>query len=427
MRKLLIAVTLCVMSPVVAMGALTIEECVKKAEANYPLIRQYDLLAATCDIDLSDVGKSWLPRVGLVGQVTAQNVVPAFPEVLTGVLQQMGQQVRGLGKVQYKAGVEVSQTLWDGGVSRVRRDIARSRQSVESAALDVELYTVRQRVENIFFAILLVEEQIAMNRVTCDLLDNNFEKLKSMYRNGVAMQSDVDMVEAQMLALQQTIDCAVASVAGYRRVLELFIGESVDGCALERPVADLPENTLSARPELDLFARRLELNSVSERMCNTDRMPKIGLFVQAGYGYPGLDYFKSMMNRSMSFNLISGVTMSWNIDSFYTGNNRHRRSAIEARRIETDKETFLFNTDMLATSQSAAIAGLRTAMQNDAKIIALRGNVRRAAESQLANGVIDTTGLLTKISDENMARLTAGVHEIQLLQEIYRLKYTLNR
>lgn len=427
MKSIAVGFLLCLVSALALRGEVTIDECVQKAEANYPLVKKYGLLAATRDIDLSDINKGWLPRVGVYGQVTAQNVVPSFPETLTGVLEQMGQQLQGLGKIQYKVGAEVSQTIWDGGSSRARREIARSQLEVEQAALDVELYSVRQRVENIYFAILLMEEQIAQSRVTYDLLSSNLERMRAMLRNGTAMQSDVDMIEAQALVVNQSIIQAASAADGYRRVLELFIGESLAGNALVRPVADEPLSVESERPELRLFDSKRNMNRAADRLNDTYLMPKIGLFAQAYYGYPGFDYFKSMINRDLSFNLLAGVKVSWNIDSFYTRSNNRRKTSVNDEKIAADMETFLFNSKLQASTQQETIKGLRETMKDDEKIITLRGNVRRAAESQLANGIIDATALLTKISDENIAQLTAKLHEIQLLHEIYKLKYTLNR
>ncbi len=405
---------------------VTIEECVAKAKANYPLISKYGLLEATRDIDLAEINNSWLPRIGVYGQVTGQNVVPAFPKYLSDMLDQMGQNMKGLGKVQYKIGVDISQNIWDGGTAKARREVARTQEAVNKSALDVEMYAVRQRVESVFFAILLTEEQIAQSEITLNLLQKNLEQLQSKVRNGVAMQSDADMVEAQALTLKQSIAQANSAAEGYRDVLELFIGESIKGKKLTRPSAEMPLSNENNRPELSLFERRLQANETAQRLTDTSLMPKIGLFAQAYYGYPGFDYFKSMMNRNLSFNILAGVKASWNIDSFYSNKNNRRRTSTSALEINTDKELFLFNNEIQSASQKEAIQGLREVMKDDARIIELRGNVRRAAESQLANGIIDATALLTKISDENIAQLNARLHEIQLIKEIYNLKYTLN-
>ncbi len=410
-----------------ATAGLTIEQCVEKARDNYPMVKKYDLLASTLDIDLSDINKGWLPRIGVYGQVTAQNVVPSFPESLSGVLQQMGQPMKGLGKLQYKAGVDVSQTIWDGGVSHVQRELRRAGTAAEQSALDVEMYAVRQRVENLYFAILLTEEQIAQNRNTMTLLDATLERLKAMLRNGTAMQSDVDMIEAQSLTVAQGIAQAESALSGYRTVLGMFMGESLQGVELIRPDSVMPSELQSDRPEIRLFDTRIVAADASRRLADTSLMPKVGLFAQAYYGYPGFDYFKSMINRDLSFNIMAGVKVSWNIDSFYTKRNVSRRNRLDIAGIMAEKETFLFNSDMQVASQLEKIRGIRDVMKDDSRIMALRANVRKSAESQLQNGIIDTTALLTKITDENQAALMARYHEIQLVQEIYNLKYILNR
>lgn len=427
MKKIFAGIFLTAVGALTAHADITIEECVRKAEANYPLIKKYELLSATTQIELSDINKSWLPRIGVYGQVTGQNVVPSFPGALKSVLTQMGSDMKGLGKIQYKVGVDVSQTIWDGGVSSTRRELSRSREEVQKASNDVEMYAVRERVENLYFAILLTDEQIAQNMVTETLLESNLERLRAMLRNGTAMQSDVDMVEAQALTLKQNISLARHAVEGYRELLSLFAGEDLKNETLLRPSADEPVSDESLRPEIGLFESQRRLNALSDRLTKNELMPKVGFFAQAYYGYPGIDYFKSMVSRDLSFNLLAGLKVSWNVDAFYTRKNSTRRTQLNAQNIATDLQLFLFNTELQTSSQRSTISGLRDVMNDDARIIELRANVRKAAESQLANGVIDATALLTKISDENLARLTAQLHEIQLLKEIYILKYTLNR
>lgn len=425
--RALITCLLILFIPCAAYSQLTIEECVKKAEANYPIIKKYELLNTTLEIDLSEINKAWLPRLGTYGQATAQNEVPSFPKKLTVVLDQMGQEVKGLSKIQYKAGAELNQPIWDGGASRSRRDAARANDAVRKSSLEVELYAVRQRVESIYFAILLTEEQIAQNEVTRNLLNQNLEKIRTMFKNGVAMQSDADMIEAQVLTVSQNIVLARSTADSYRKMLEVFIGESTAGKNMVKPTGNISGNKECDRPELKLFANRLVANNAANRMSNVSYMPVAGLFAQSYYGYPGFDYFKSMMTHKLSFNLLAGVRISWNIDSFYARKNNSMRTAVNARNIAADKELFLFNNGIQRAEKTGTISGLREVMKEDEKIIALRKSVRCAAEAQLENGIIDATALLTKISDENIARLNAKYHEIQLIQEIYNLKYILNQ
>ncbi|MDE6860227.1 MAG: TolC family protein, partial [Duncaniella sp.] len=185
-KALITLLLLCMFSTGIKAEVITIEQCVEKAVENYPLVRKYDLLASTCDIALSDINKWWLPRINTSAQATAQNVVPSFPEALSGMLSQMGQSFEGLGKFQSKIGIDMSQNIWDGGVSHAQRQVQKADMKVQQDAMDVELYQVRQRVENLFFAILLSEEQIKLNQNTVSLLRSNLDKLQSMLQNGTA-------------------------------------------------------------------------------------------------------------------------------------------------------------------------------------------------------------------------------------------------
>lgn len=407
--------------------ALTLDYCLEQAENNYPLVRQYGIVEKTGDISLSDINRGWLPRIGIYAQATAQNSVPGFPETLSNIISQMGQEIKGLGHVQYKAGVDLSQTIWDGGFSKAQRSIARAETDRSLASVRTEIYAVRQKVTDIFFGILLMEEQISQTKNTLGLLKANLSLMQAMQINGTAMACDVDMVEAQYLSMIQKLTEAKTALESYRRLLSIYIGENLMDTSLERPDAELPADMESARPELEYFEAGKNLNLARKDAIDSSIMPKIGLFAQAYYGYPGYNYFESMVNRDLSFNILAGLKISWNIDSFYTRKNSLCKLRLANQSIDNQREVFLFNTKLQTTSQNEKIDGLRKVMAEDRRIIELRGNVRRAAESQLRNGVIDTTALLAKITDENQALLMASYHEIQFIQTIYELKNVLNR
>lgn len=413
--------------PLSVSAQITLDYCLDRAEKNYPLIHKYDLVAKTADLSLTDINKGWLPRINVYGQATIQNVVPEFPEQFKDILAKLGQDYKGLGYFQYKVGVDVSQTIWDGGASKAQREIERTSAAEQQAALSVRMYALREKVMNLYFGILLMDEQIAQVENTIALLKANHTLMQSMKTNGVAMQSDVDMVEAQLLTMTQQLTGARSAAKSYKDVLAVYIGESIDDKSLVKPEATMPANLDSNRPELELFNAQNRHNNALNAAINISVMPRIGFFAQSWYGYPGINYFESMMKRDPSFNLMAGVKISWNVDAFYTKKNSRRKLALAGEGIENDREVFLYNTRLQTAAQTQEIEGIRSVMADDERIVALRGSVRQAAESQLKNGVIDATALLSKITDENQALLTARYHEIQLLQNIYKLKNTLNR
>ena len=155
--------------------------------------------------------------------------------------------------------------------------------------------------------------------------------------------------------------------------------------------------------------------------------PRFGLFVQGYYGYPGMDYFGSMMTSDWTWNALVGIRMSWNFGGYYTKRNSLGRLDAAKRQVEVQRDIFLFDNRLDAAEESGEIARLRRALADDDRIVRLRRAVREAAESELRNGVLDTNGLLRKIADEDSAAAARSAREIELLKTIYELKHTINR
>lgn len=406
---------------------VTLEECIALAEENYPIISKYDLLEQTKEVNLSNINKGWLPQINLYGQGTVQNDTPSLPESLTNIINQTGTNIAGLNEWQYRIGADISQNIWDGGTSKVHRKIERAEDAERQAAIDVQLYAVRERVEDLYFGILLMDAQIEQVKNMQLLLQSNLDKLRIMQSNGTAMQSDVDMVEAEYLGTVQQLTQAESASQSYRNVLGLFMGKSIVGQKLVKPEAFIPQDLMPSRPELKYFEKQLQTNEARNASITANMMPKIGLFAQLYYGYTGFDYFENMMNRNPSFNILAGVKLSWNIGALYNKKNDRMKLKLSSDNINVERDIFLFNINLQSRSQLDHIDELKAVIKNNDRIVELRANVRKAAESQLDNGVIDATALLTKLTDEKQARLTAAYHEIQLLQSIYELKYTLNK
>lgn len=417
----------CLLAGLSAGAQVTLDECRRLAREHYPEIRQYDLVHRTEEYTLSNARRAWLPQLSLAAQATWQTEVPSFPNALAGMLAQQGIDMPGMNKDQYKAALELNQTLWDGGKSEADKRIARAEAAEQARSADVDLYALQGRVDNLFFGILLLDERIAQTRLTLDLLRSNLEKVRALQRNGVAMQSDADAVEAELLTVNQQLTQVTASRDSYRRMLEIFTGRPLDGERLERPDASEPRSMESSRPELALFDATADKLTAQERLVKAATRPRFGLFAQGYYGYPGMDYFQSMMSPDWSWNAMAGVKMSWNFGAYYTRKNSLAKLRTAKEQVEVQREIFLFNTRLQTAEESGDITRLRKALADDDRIVALRRSVREAAESKLRNGVIDTDDLLRKITDEAAAATARSAREIELLKTIYELKHTINR
>jgi len=421
-KKLLLLSVLAVLFP--AVRAQSLEECRQAAEHNYPIIRQYDLIARTTELTVRNIQKAWFPQISVTAQGSYQNKVTAWPENLQGLFAQMGLQLQGLSRDQYKVGIDVRQTLFDGGAIGSRREIARGEGAVQAAQTEVDLYKIGQRVHEMYFALLLLDEQLRLNADINALLRSNEAQLAAMLKSGTASAGDFENVKAERLSAEQQQTELLSQRQTLQRLLSLFCGIPVD--SIRQPaVPNLPSGE-NKRPELRLFDRRLQLTDAQEKALDAQLLPQLGFFAQGYYGNPGLNLFEDMMKRRWSWNGIAGLKLTWNLSALYTHRNEKSKLRVQRELIENARQQFLFNNQLDETQQSENVRRFRAIAQRDGEIIALRTAVRKAAESKLAHGIIDVNGLLREINKENAAKTQQAIHEIDMLKAMYDLKFSHN-
>ena len=430
--------------------AQTLLECQEAAERNYPLIRQYDLIEKTTRLTVANIGRGWLPQVSAAAQATVQSDVTSWPEEIRSLYRQMGLDMKGLSKDQYRVGIDVSQMVYDGGSIRSQQEVERRQGEVEAAQTEVALYQVRRRVNEMYFALLLLDEQIRLNADLQELLSGNEKKLATMFRQGTAAESDYLSMKAERLkVVQQATD-----LQSQRRMLGMMLGtfcgiEVTSPEKPESPALPLPEGgevvgrgpspslgragaglwdktSGSLRPEMKAIDARLRLADARERSLNAALRPRVGVFAQGFYGYPGLNMFEDMMQRDWSWNAVVGARLSWNIGALYTRRNDKAKIQLQRDMAETSRDVFLFDNSLEQIQQNENIARYRRLMADDEEIISLHSSVRKAAESKLEHGIIDVNDLLREINAENNAQVQQSIHEIEMLKEIYNLKFTTN-
>jgi len=422
MKKIMISLALIILSS--GSWAQTLEECQQAAEKNYPLIKQYGLIAKTTQLTVKNIQKGWLPQVTASAQATYQSAVTAWPESMQSIYQQMGLNMKGLRKDQYKIGVDLQQTIYDGGAISSQRNIAQQEGKVQEAQTETNLYQVRRRVNEMYFSLLLLNEQIQLNEDVKALLQSSEKKLSAMVKGGTAATSDLDNVRAERLSVEQQNENLKQQKQMLQRMLSVFCGLEVNNTQKPAPVQIA--SSVNHRPEMRLYNSQLELTEAKEKALDTQLRPKLGLFAQGFYGYPGLNMFEDMMNRKWSLNGIVGIKLSWNVSAFYTHKNDKARLSAQREMIENAREVFLFNNKLEEIQQNENINRYQTMMKSDDEIIVLRTNVRKAAESKLTHGIIDVISLLREINNENAAKTQQSIHEIDMLKEMYNLKYTNN-
>ena len=405
----------------------TLEECHRLAKENYPEIKRYELIDKSEQYNIKNALMAWAPQINISAQATYQSASPTYPEVFNAFLAMNGIDMLGIDKLQYKAAIDVNQNIWDGGYTKANLDIAKADAKTERKQNEISLYNLQSRVNDIYFGVLLLEERKSQTENLIEVLESNLSRIKVYQKNDIAMQSDVDAIEVEVLTAKQNLEQVKSSLKSYRQMLESFIGQSLKDEKLQRPAMPQIANQTSNRAELQLFELQKEKLSSQRKLINSSLMPHFSLFGQVYYGYPGLDMFKSMMENNPDLNAIAGIRMSWNLGGFYTKKNNLNKILIAERQIELQKDVFLFNTNLQLSQNNSEIERLKQALIEDEKIIDLRRSIRIAAESKMENGLIDATELLEKINQEASSLINRSQHEIELLQNIYKIKQTLNQ
>ena len=408
------------------MQAQTLQECQEAAEHNYPLIRQYDLIGKTTQLTVENIGKGWLPQVSASAQATLQSDVASWPEQMQSVYQQMGLNMKGLKKDQYRIGIDVNQTVYDGGVIHSQKEIAQRQGAIEEAQTEVTMYQVRSRVNEMYFALLLLDEQITLNADLQELLSSSEKKLESMFKHGTAAESDYLSVKAERLNVVQQATNLQAQRRTLAMMLSTFCGIEVQ--QVQKPVQYTAMSSQQSvqRPELKVIEAQLRLADAQEKSLDAALMPKVGVFAQGFYGYPGYNMFDDMMRHRWSLNGMVGARLSWNIGALYTRKNDKAKIQLQREMAATSRDVFLFNNNLEQMQQNENMERYLRLMADDDEIIALRSSVRKAAESKLAHGIIDVNDLLKEINAENSAQVQKSIHEIEMLKEMYNLKITTN-
>ena len=419
MKKILSTILLMLPLSLSAQSA-SIGQCQQWAQDNYPLTKRYDLIRQTEGFTLKNIAKGWMPQIGVSAQGSYQSAVPEYPEVLSNMLSQMGTEMKGISPLQYKAAIDVQQTIYDGGAMDAQRVVAKASSRVQEASADVQMYALRERVNDLCFAILLLDQRLKLNEELQRTIGANHLRLAAMLEGGVAMQADVDAMSAELATTRQQHTDIETQREAFVKVLSLFTGKDIT--SVVAPSALIEQSAGLTRPELRLFDSQLALTDAKERALRSSLLPKIGAFAQGYYGYLGMNMFRDMMKRTPTLNGLIGVKASWNLSAFYTHKNNRAKLELERQTISNDRDLFLFNQKLQSSQEDSYIRRYRQLISEDDGICQLRHNVRQAAEARLEAGIIDVNALILEISRENQAGINKAIHETELLQHQYKLQ-----
>lgn len=394
--------------------AITLEECYAWADANYPLIAKLDLLEKSTQFNLSNAQKGYLPQININGQATYQSEVTELP------VEAPGLEVPTIDKDQYKIYGEIYQPLTNFSTIAAQKEQIALEGELDKQSVEVDMYQLRDRINQIYFGILLMDaklEQLDLIRVD---LDSTLARLTAAVDNGTATLMDQQLLEVEQLSIEQQIVEAQAGERAFRLMLASLTGQAIDATTrLNKPAGIVQQSDIN-RPELRLFALQKQLLGTRLQLMDSKNIPQLGLFVQGGYGRPALNF----LSNEFTPYYIGGLTLSWDLSNFYTNKNDRQQVAVQQQIINSRQETFLLNTALTQTQQSQDVTKYQEMIRSDEQAVALREQIKTTAEVQLVNGLITTIDYIKILNDASRAQQQLRLHELQLLQSQYNLKTT---
>jgi len=396
---------------------LNIGEVYRLAQQNYPLIKERDLITKTKDYSVSNAARGYLPALNINGQATYQSAVTSFPFTLP---------IKGFvlptySKDQYNIHGEVDQVIYDGGTIKNQKQTAKANEVVQQQNLEVELYALYDRLNQLFLGAMLVDEQLKQNELLKKDVQNGIDKEKAQLANGTAYRSSVDELQAQLLTTDQARVELNATRKAYLDMLGVFINKQLDeNTVLEKPDAP-PITDEVSRPELSYYDYQKQLYDLQEQMLKNQLLPKLNFYVQGGYARPGLDF----LSNDFAWYYIGGLRLSWNLGSLYTLKNQRNILDLDRTTLDVQKETFMFNTRITQRQQNADVEKYLSLLKKDDDIIALRESVKTASAAQLENGVLSAHDFITEVNAADEAHQNRILHEVQLLQAQFSYQNTM--
>ena len=400
------------LTPIGSIAQVTLDDCQQKARENYPLIKQYGLIEKSKDYTLKNVNKAFLPQLNL-------NIIGGLIEGLPSFTMPVATESSGPDFNMISI-IQLNQTIWDGGITKAHKDIATASSEIEFADLEVSLFALEERVNHLFFGILLIEEQIQQVELLKTTLQRNFKTVENAIQFGTAYKTDLDEIEVELIHAAQAISELEANRQAYTNVLSAMAGNSLDlNKGLIKPtVNDEFIKTEISRPELRLFENRNNMLLAQDKLSSTSLYPKVGLLGLGVFIQPGSEFGLSKVNNLM----VGGLSVGWNIGGLYTNSNNKKLTEVDMKKLEHEKETFLFNTNLKLVQIRQEILKYEKLLEQDAQLLTLKTRIRLGFENKYQNGVATMTELLNKTNEEHLTRQNMAVHQIQHLMKVYEYK-----
>jgi outer membrane protein TolC len=391
--------------------SVSLQQCYVAALKAQPLNQNADLYSKLSDMNVKSFGTAWLPTITLAGQATWQSDVT---KVDISLPPQLASSVNfpSPSKEQYKATVELRQTIYDGGLTKNRKQVEIKDGMLNILQVSVDASKVKETINNLYFSYILSKE-LSVQLESFDLpLQARRVTLESAVKNGIALPTDLDAIDAERLSLQQKKDeCEIAKQSALKILSVLTADNSLlESKSLVNPQLAIVDSNTIKRAELLVMDAQKNKIDASIGVLQASRMPKVFAFSTLGYGNPGLNMFKTGWK---TYGII-GVGFSWNVIDWGKTNNDKQVLSIQKSIVDTRKQDFVRNITIALEGKKAEMLKMVSQIANDEKLVELRTKITKVITKQVEQGTATNFDFINQLSKENDARILLQIHRVQL-------------
>lgn len=408
--------TLAVFISINAGAQITLDECIENAFSNYPQIKEKELIQASEGFDLKNASLAWVPQLSISAKATWQSEVVEMPFSMPGMDFNIPHD-------QYGITADITQQIWDGGAAAAKTLQAKTGAEVKRKQLEVNMYTIRSKVQSVYLGIILIDKQLKLNAILEEDLNRSLNEVKTLVEGGIKWESDIDQIRVNILSCEQQKTGLQTDRAAYVRMLSLLTGQDLTGQTFVEPQIEATTSMEIKRPELNLYDAQLQQVAAQKKQLDASLWPSFNFTVQAGYGRPSLN----MLSGEFNPYVIAGIKMQWNIGSLYTFKNDRRKTELDSRKLDYARESFILNTSVEAIQKQSQVEKDIDILQKDEEIVKLRKSIRETGESQYKEGVLKMNDYLSLLDEEFKARLNNDIHKVQYLMDVLDRNYTLGK
>ncbi|MFY8021376.1 MAG: TolC family protein [Bacteroidia bacterium] len=390
--------------------SITLEYSKELAIKNYPGIKQKALIEQSKNYQINQASMAYLPQISINAQASYQSDVTKLP------IDNLPFKVQSLDKDQYRITADINQVLFDGGNTELQKNLQQKQAELEQEKIELELFKVKERVTQIYFSILILNESEKQLNITKTDLESNLKKIQVLKDNGLAFKSNIDQLKAELLKLKQRSTELSATKSAYIQMLSLFMGielkPETQFIVPEKPIS----KDLINRPELRIFEKQNDVLLTQNKFSLVKSLPKASLFAQGGYGKPGLN----MLKNDFEWFYIGGIRVNWVFSNLYTFGKERKINAINRDLIQIQNENFVLQTQINLKQQAAEINKLKELLETDEELLQLRKDIKKTSEVRMQNGLIGAIEYINDLNQEEISRQNKYIHENQLLMAIYQ-------